>query len=347
MSSHLKTSQMFDSVVKNGLDFFKQSITELDKSPKYSLINFCAAIELFLKARLMLEHWSLIIEKSDQADITKFLAGSLPSVGMQVAIDRLHKVAEVKLNDKQIGVFSRLRDHRNKLVHFYHGQYPDDPEGFRAIVILEQYKAWFYLYQLLTEQWREEFAKYANDIREIYDAMKIHRDFLGAKHKEIRPNIDGLRVEGKRVFACDTCGYDSNVVVEEIENGFHTRCLVCDIESDKLTVSCPECGNDIFVEDMGEGTCENCERKVDISYLLAFFADYSRAYCSECEYVEEETVIPFENHFLCLFCLTHWHEHDVGVCEWCAEMVTGPKGSFWSPGCLMCADYIRMDSEDD
>lgn len=346
MSSHLKTNQMFDSVVKNGLDFFKQSIEGLERSPKHSLINFCAAVELFLKARLMLEHWSLIIEKPDQANMTKFLAGDFKSVSMKEAIERLQNIAEIKLR-KQSETFYKLRNHRNNLVHFYHGQYPDDPKGFRESVILEQHKAWFYLYQLLTDQWREEFAKYANDIREIYDAMKIHRDFLEAKHNEIRPKIDGLRSEGHRIFVCDICGYDSNMVVGEIENGLRTSCLVCDIESDKLKVPCPECGNDIFVEDMGEGTCENCERQVDISYLLAFFADYSRAYCSECGYVKEETVIPFENHFLCLFCLTRWHEYDVGVCEWCTEMVTGPKGSFWSPGCLMCADHIRMDSEDD
>jgi hypothetical protein len=58
MSSH---KAMFNSVVENALDFLKQSILELKKSPKYSVIHFCAAIELFLKARLMLEHWTLIV----------------------------------------------------------------------------------------------------------------------------------------------------------------------------------------------------------------------------------------------------------------------------------------------
>jgi hypothetical protein len=53
----------FDSVVDNAIDFLRQALDELETKPKYSVIHFCASIELFLKARLMLEHWSLISEE--------------------------------------------------------------------------------------------------------------------------------------------------------------------------------------------------------------------------------------------------------------------------------------------
>ncbi|MBI2198305.1 MAG: hypothetical protein HYU42_06840 [Candidatus Rokubacteria bacterium] len=58
-------SDLFDLVVKNALDFLKQSLRELRKRPKYSVIDFCSALELLLKARLMLEHWALIISASN------------------------------------------------------------------------------------------------------------------------------------------------------------------------------------------------------------------------------------------------------------------------------------------
>ena len=54
-------NEMFDSLVRNAIDFLKKSVDELEKSPKYSVIHFYTAIELFLKARLLAELWTLII----------------------------------------------------------------------------------------------------------------------------------------------------------------------------------------------------------------------------------------------------------------------------------------------
>jgi len=50
------SNKMFDSLVCNALDFLQRSAVGLQESPKYSVIDFCTAIELFLKARLLVEH---------------------------------------------------------------------------------------------------------------------------------------------------------------------------------------------------------------------------------------------------------------------------------------------------
>jgi hypothetical protein len=52
-----------DGIVNNGFDFFRKSLAEFDAEPKFSVIHFFAAVELFLKARLMAEHWSLVVSK--------------------------------------------------------------------------------------------------------------------------------------------------------------------------------------------------------------------------------------------------------------------------------------------
>ena len=44
---------IFDSLTRNAFDFLERGITEFDKSPKYSVIHFCAAVEMLLKARLI------------------------------------------------------------------------------------------------------------------------------------------------------------------------------------------------------------------------------------------------------------------------------------------------------
>jgi len=71
---------IFDSLTRNAFDFLERGISEFDKSPKYSVIHFCAAVEMLLKARLMKEHWSLIVSKPDQANLARFMAGDFISV---------------------------------------------------------------------------------------------------------------------------------------------------------------------------------------------------------------------------------------------------------------------------
>jgi HEPN domain-containing protein len=87
----IKSKEMFDSLVRNAIDFLEHSAFELEEKPKYSVINFCTAVELFLKARLMLEHWNLIYEDPKIANFTQFLQGNFKSVGMIDAIGRLKK----------------------------------------------------------------------------------------------------------------------------------------------------------------------------------------------------------------------------------------------------------------
>tara|TARA_B100000965_G_scaffold361709_1_gene343253 strand:+ start:503 stop:721 length:219 start_codon:yes stop_codon:yes gene_type:complete len=53
--------ELFDSLVKNAIDFLDSSLDDLEKRPKNSIVDFYTSIELFLKARLMDEHWTLIL----------------------------------------------------------------------------------------------------------------------------------------------------------------------------------------------------------------------------------------------------------------------------------------------
>ena len=85
----MNQKQIFNSLAKNAFDFLKQAIEEFDKSPKYSVIHFCAAVEMILKARLMTEHWSLIVSKPEQANLVRFLAGEFASVTMDESRTRL------------------------------------------------------------------------------------------------------------------------------------------------------------------------------------------------------------------------------------------------------------------
>jgi hypothetical protein len=109
------------------------------------VINFCSALEIFLKARLMIEHWTLVVPQLDKEKVTlaKFQEGKLPSVSMSRAITRLRDVCGEAIGTEAEKSFDAVREHRNKLVHFFHPQYTTrSDQATIQEVVAEQRKAW-------------------------------------------------------------------------------------------------------------------------------------------------------------------------------------------------------------
>ena len=161
-----KINQNLDSLIINAIDFLKKSIAELKVSPKYSVINFCSAIELFLKSRLLIEHWSLIISKPERANFTNFISGNFHSTSMQETIIRLKNIIGEDIGKKAQNKFNIVRNHRNQLIHFFEKNFTEKPDGkILEKIISEQYSAWFFLYSLLTQKWRIFFEDYLSNRR--------------------------------------------------------------------------------------------------------------------------------------------------------------------------------------
>ncbi len=80
--------EFFDSLVCNAIDFLEMSVQEIEKRPKYSVIHFATSVELFLKARLLREHWSLVVAKIEKASIQTFRNGEFVSVTMDECLAR-------------------------------------------------------------------------------------------------------------------------------------------------------------------------------------------------------------------------------------------------------------------
>jgi hypothetical protein len=87
-SDRLMTDEFFHSLVRNAIDFARKSVEEIKRSPKFSMIHFCSALELFLKARLLREHWSLVVSQPEKASLAKFRSGGFHSVSMEEATKR-------------------------------------------------------------------------------------------------------------------------------------------------------------------------------------------------------------------------------------------------------------------
>lgn len=261
-----------------------------------------------------------------------------------------------RITEQEREGFNQIREHRNKLIHFFHPKYVGEPDSATLqSVVAEQCKGWFYLQRLLTERWRGEFEDYLNVIESLHVLMRNQRGFLQAKFDDIRPSIEKGKERGMVFATCYYCGYESCKQEEVIAGSLIVdKCLVCEERLRKLKVSCPSCNSDILVLELGEGKCDNCGTQINIDYLVDKYAEYQRpkdysieprrAYCGDCEYTLQPTVVPFGSKWLCLCCLTLSEEYEVRHCGWCGEKVTGDTGDYYSPGCVMCRVHIERDA---
>jgi hypothetical protein len=346
------SGDLFDLVVRNALDFLEHSVSDLPKQPKYSLVHFCSALELFLKARLMLDHWALIVAKPESANLVKFRAGDFRSVSMDDAIQRLRNVAAEPISPDEESCFRTVRDHRNKLVHFFHEQYTASPPDERAIqeVVSQQCKAWFYLHRSLTGRWMAHFKPYAAQIEKLNEKMQENRVFLRAKYEAISPEVSAEIEAGVEYGRCYSCGFDATRIEERVEPLYEAACRVCGSDRHFLRVSCPECGETITVEDMGEAECPNDDFTTDIEWLVEKYGphedpkeDTRIGYCSYCERTDTPTAIPFGDfEYLCLSCLGMHDSAD--NCDWCGALNASLGEHSYLSGCVVCGGKFSSES---
>jgi hypothetical protein len=345
--------ETFDEIVRNAIDFGKRSVRELSRSPKYSMIHFAAAVELFLKARLLREHWSLIVTHPQTASLQDFRLGKFHSVSVDDAIKRLRNVANEPISDRAEKAFRAVADHRNRLIHFFHPVLGSISKASELeAVVSDQYKAWHFLNELLTGSWAEHFKRHVTRLHKLNEVLLRLKDFLKAKYEAMLPDIQEQIDHGSLFEVCSLCTFRAAKVETAGREPalFLGRCLVCGWRHSSLHEPCPDCQQTIVVEDMGEGTCENCGREIDLDYLLnEYVAAYDpkdeepdTAYCSNCEATNAETVIPYGDKYLCLSCQSTADR--VGHCGYCNERVTNIDSvDSYVFGCIFCGGAAAAD----
>jgi hypothetical protein len=88
-SSAIPPPTSFVHLVHNAMSFLSRSVDELLAGDiKFSAMRFCQAIELFITARLLREHWSLIVVKTGRADLQNFERGDFQSATKYASIYR-------------------------------------------------------------------------------------------------------------------------------------------------------------------------------------------------------------------------------------------------------------------
>ena len=334
-------------LVANAVDFLTLATEEFKARPKHSIIAFHSAVELFLKARLMQEHWSLVVSK--MPDLTSFQTGDFISVSFEDACHRLAKVVGSPLPESTRRTFDIVRKHRNKLVHFF--QDIDEPT-IREQIAVEQLNAWHGLVGLLKRQWCDVFDRFELDLEALDRQFAEHRLYLKTRFDSLAPELAALKKAGKVLQACGRCGFDAaetQTVVGELEQA---KCHVCQFAPCWLMLKCTNCEAPFRVEGDETSTCSACGTEFDQGDIAEivdddpvthdnYFDHSTPANCSFCD--GYQTVVSFHDHYLCTACL-HLTD-DLSACGWCSEGNNGDmEDSTWR-GCNFCDGRAGWDRD--
>jgi hypothetical protein len=342
--STMKAASDMKSLVENALEFLDKAIGEIESSPKHSIINFYSAVELLLKARLLHEHWSLVVTKDP--DRQRFESGDFVSVNFDEACVRLRKIVQSPISDSAVRNFDTIRKHRNRVVHFYHGA------DLREVVS-EQLRAWYDLHQLLTVQWKVAFNDFLPALADIEKRLRGNREYLQAKFADLESLIARERKGGAEFEACASCGFEAartEIVLGDLKAA---ECLVCGYRNEWIEYECSNCTKFSPLLEGGAFTCTHCghrDPEETIAKTLNQFVATSDNYfeamvpanCSECD--GYHTTIEYHDKYLCICCFAV--ADALSACGWCSEFNNGDmENSDWS-GCTVCDGRAGWDSDD-
>ncbi|SEO46872.1 hypothetical protein SAMN05216404_12415 [Nitrosospira multiformis] len=353
----LSEDELFAALASSAFEFLAKAIEEFSASAKFSTVHFAIAIELFLKARLMREHWALLLDKPDQADKAAFFRGEAKTVSPEQALDRLRKIGGVQIPPVSREIFLKIAKHRNKMVHFVHaGEKDVDSEEGLALLVAEQCAGWLAL-RLLLEEWRE-FEAYKENIRFIGFQMECHRAYLVESFKAKQEELGAHRKGGGRVAVCPSCKFESVCVFEATGAISPASCVVCRYNGSEIEITCTneDCRSPIQFNayEMAPEQCPACGTVIDEDFLQEAlntgeavtcdnYFDHVDLNCPFCS--GYHTVVEHHGGYVCVQCFEMSDE--MGICGHCSEGQLGGVSEHSSlVGCEFCEGSAGRYADD-
>jgi hypothetical protein len=345
-----------NSLLDNAFDFLEASLDEFMAKPKFSVLHFCTAIELFMKARLVSEHWSLVVSKSGELSFKKYQAGDFHSVTLDEAVKRINEATSFPpVSDDALKEFRKISAHRNKVVHFVHLEAHAKDTKAIEMIATEQCRGWFRLRSLF-EEWDDLYSAYGDKIKACEKKLAGHKVFLKEKFNQMAVQLAEEKADGVDFKKCPACGLAAFGRDEISSVVYRSRCRVCGHHSyPYLVLTCDACGEELECDQVDDDgvtcPCENViSREEVLEQLGASEEEDSGINCRFCE--GYHTVVRLEEEdedgfpiYLCLQCLEE--SSDVGQCEWCNEgQLGGVDEMSYYTGCSQCDGHAGWHKDD-
>jgi len=328
-------------LMQNGLAFLHKARADLRSDPKFSIVNFWHGVEILMKVPLVNHDWRLIVRKrKDEQSITReqFASGDFNSINFQETCRLLQSELGIKLDDRSRSFFQLVQQHRNRVVHFYHGAVSAEAlDELRS----EQADAWFALSRLITNEWRKVFStEQWSEINTINSSLlRSNTYYSAAKFRFIEPR---LKLTNHNFQSCKICLQQSYFVTRHDDIAFFSeKCEVCNHIEAYISISCPECGQPGRLEqDDTPFDCPKCHHTQDRFSLLdeddSLPEDYhlsnTPAGCCECD--GYDTICKYSEGYLCTVCFGYFDS--LSFCEHCSYSSTQVPEFSSMCGCDFC-----------
>lgn len=341
-----------EALIDNAFDFLKRSIAEFEKDPKYSVIHFYTAVELFLKSRLMAEHWTLIVSRNQSPNLSAFRNGDFHSVSLDETIDLPENVVKSPISRTLQTSLKTLRNHRNTCVHFFHAAHtPKGKKEEKQKIAKEQLRVWYHLYNLMQKRdWVAIYTQWSEDISKVNLELKAQRAYLQVVYNEKLPIIEQHKKSGIAMKACPSCAYEALPSKEKISEITKSNCLVCDSIETRYVIQCVECEDIIVFINEGFGQCSGCGKLYEPEDLCDVISppgvgsdalyETPNGNCAECDGTNTVVEISENRHF-CTSCFEEFSE--LYTCDWCNEPNTRDTTASSILGCSHCPGSSNYD----
>ena len=282
------------NLLENAFDYMlhaaKCASDDSQSSWKYAILHLVSAIELLVKARLQIEHWSLLFSQVNEASLTKLESGNFMSVDFETSLERLRNIAGVEIEGGKKLPINNLRRFRNRIQHF---DVALDIGTVRSLTgISMNFALDFYDAQL-----RDRDKVDAEYIEQIHIFLREFNEFVGERLQSINAELSAWES-----VQCPIC-YQITLVVGDNE----PHCLFCNYTtssndlaydiSEGIVETCPECSGEflafVLVDgEEGRWICTSCG-ETDRDYERCYRCDQlmigKGAFCEECvEWIMEK-----------------------------------------------------------
>ena len=254
------------SLLENALDYFLSAAENARKddlcSLKYSVLHVAASVELALKARLFMEHWSLIFADVDKADEAALKSGDFKSADFQTVVERLAKIAKVPVSKQDLAHLGELRRLRNCIQHF--ALQITKPQASSLVA-----KGSNFLMDFCSRELPDDLAEFDGPMEEIKDQLGEFEEYVAVRLASIKGQLEEavcllpcpecwqvtLRI-GVGDPNCPFCGYQTQA--RELAESF----------AESLVEECPECDEEtlslrLLNNEDGYWLCTSCGYKAE------------------------------------------------------------------------------------
>lgn len=339
---------MLPVLINNAYAFLKSALEKLEDDTKSSVINFYSAVELFLKAPLLHEHWTLIVSKDPK--FSKFQKGDFISIGFKESIKRLKDILGIHIKNDAYNAFDKVRQHRNKYVHFF----IQNENDIIAQIAKEQILAWAYLHHLIKNKLSHIFYNFEEKNKLIESSLKRHKKFWQQysqlRYKQLLYYYENKINKGAIISHCSRCKVRSleETIYSEVYTESH--CRICQYYGKNLKLACPGCQRQTILWGDAYSSCEHCPYQFEPDKVFDIINTYGNlnelnepvewlipANCHYCE--GYQTVCELNEHYLCTNCFIL--TSTVDYCEYCSDSTNmADPADTYAFGCGFCDGAI-------